>query len=135
MTTEHECFTFPMYHIHDDSMDIVRVKMRAIETKKHMRLHPVGGGWGLFGLQTIDKTAKEVVITEGEFDAMAVRQATGLSNLFGRKFLNASHIISSSWYLYRVGVAAVSLPNGASSLPPAVLPALERFTVVYLWMD
>lgn len=30
---------------------------------------------------------------------------------------------------------AVSLPNGASSLPPDVLPLLERFDKIYLWMD
>lgn len=30
---------------------------------------------------------------------------------------------------------AVSLPNGASSLPLDVLPLLERFDKVYLWMD
>jgi hypothetical protein len=29
----------------------------------------------------------------------------------------------------------VSLPNGASSLPPKVLPLLERFDRIYLWMD
>lgn len=33
------------------------------------------------------------------------------------------------------GVPAVSLPNGASSLPLGVLPLLERFEKIYLWMD
>lgn len=33
------------------------------------------------------------------------------------------------------GIPAVSLPNGASSLPLEVLPLLERFEKVYLWMD
>lgn len=33
------------------------------------------------------------------------------------------------------GVPAVSLPNGASSLPLGVLPLLERFDKIYLWMD
>lgn len=32
-------------------------------------------------------------------------------------------------------MAAISLPNGASSLPPQVLPLLERFERIYLWMD
>lgn len=32
-------------------------------------------------------------------------------------------------------VPAVSLPNGASSLPLEVLPLLERFEKIYLWMD
>lgn len=30
---------------------------------------------------------------------------------------------------------SVSLPNGASSLPPKVLSLLERFERIYLWMD
>lgn len=46
---------------------------------------------------------------QGEFDAMAVYQATGMP--------------------------AISLPNGASSLPLGVLPLLERFDKLYLWMD
>lgn len=49
------------------------------------------------------------MITEGEFDAMAVYQATG--------------------------IPAVSLPNGAQSLPVQILPMLERFETIYLWMD
>lgn len=47
--------------------------------------------------------------SQGEFDAMAVYQATN--------------------------IPAVSLPNGASSLPLEVLPLLERFDKIYLWMD
>lgn len=67
------------------------------------------GGWGLFGWHTVPDKAKEIVITEGEYDAMAVYQATGRH--------------------------AVSLPNGCRSLPVEVLPMLERFESVYLWMD
>lgn len=52
---------------------------------------------------------KEIVITEGEFDAMAVYQATGMS--------------------------AVSLPNGASSLPLDILSSFDRFNKIYLWLD
>jgi len=33
------------------------------------------------------------------------------------------------------GLPAVSLPNGARSLPVQVLPLLERFRRIYLWMD
>ena len=42
-----------------------------------LRLHPTGAGWGLFGLHTVGKDAREVVLTEGEFDAMAVYQVGG----------------------------------------------------------
>ena len=49
------------------------------------------------------------MITEGEFDAMAVNQATGLPS--------------------------ISLPSGCRNLPVEVLPLLERFEKIYLWMD
>lgn len=100
------CFTFPMF---DKEKKLVRFKVRSVEKKANMRLNPKGGAWGLFGLDTVPDNAEEVIVTEGEFDAMAAHQATGLP--------------------------AVSLPNGASSLPPALLPALERFRKIYLWMD
>jgi twinkle protein len=50
-----------------------------------------------------------VVVTEGEFDAMAVHEVTGFP--------------------------AVSLPNGASSLPTQLVDYLEKVERVYLWMD
>lgn len=86
-----------------------RIKVRAIEQKSWQRLDPPGGGWGLFGLHTVPDDATEIVLTEGEYDAMAVAQATGRP--------------------------AVSLPNGCRSLPVQVLPLLERFEKIYLWMD
>ena len=49
------------------------------------------------------------MITEGEYDAMAVHQATGIH--------------------------AISVPNGASSLPISILPLLEDFKEIILWMD
>ena len=86
-----------------------RIKARALKEKGWQRLDPPGGGWGLFGFHTVPDNATEIVITEGEYDAMAVYQATGRP--------------------------AVSLPNGCRSLPVEVLPLLERFEKVYLWMD
>lgn len=86
-----------------------RIKVRALEQKSWQRLDPAGGGWGLFGFHTIPDDATEVVLTEGEYDAMAVWQATGRP--------------------------AISLPNGCRSLPMEVLPMLERFQKIYLWMD
>mmetsp|Transcript_54479 Transcript_54479/g.108145 ORF Transcript_54479/g.108145 Transcript_54479/m.108145 type:complete len:767 (+) Transcript_54479:17-2317(+) len=86
-----------------------RVKVRAWQRKGRQQLDPPGGGWGLFGLHTVLPEDKTVVVTEGEYDAMAVHQGTGL--------------------------AAVSLPNGAGSLPLDVLPLLEKFEKIYLWMD
>ncbi|KAE8909404.1 Twinkle protein [Phytophthora fragariae] len=89
--------------------DVVRLKIRAVEDKAKQQLVPKGGSWGLFGWNTVPTAANELVLTEGEFDAMAVHQATG--------------------------IPAVSLPNGCQSLPPSVLPLLERFKRIYLWMD
>jgi len=33
------------------------------------------------------------------------------------------------------GIAAISLPNGASNLPNELLPSLENFKKIYLWLD
>ena len=86
-----------------------RIKVRSVEKKSWQRLDPPGGGFGLFGWHTVPNDATEIIVTEGEFDAMAVYQATGLP--------------------------AVSLPNGCRSLPMEVLVLLEKFDTVYLWMD
>ena len=94
-----------------DSEEFVtnRLKVRALSNKAWQRLDPPGGGWGFFGWHTVPKDATEIIITEGEYDAMAVYQATGRP--------------------------AISLPNGCRSLPLQVLPVLERFSKIYLWMD
>ncbi|KAL7465656.1 hypothetical protein ACHAXS_007329 [Conticribra weissflogii] len=86
-----------------------RIKVRSIESKSWQRLDPAGGGFGLFGWHTVPADATEIIVTEGEFDAMAVYQATGRP--------------------------AVSLPNGCRSLPQEVLVLLEKFDTIYLWMD
>jgi hypothetical protein len=104
-----ECVTFPWIEKHDDDFITRRIKVRALKQKGWQRLDPAGGGWGLFGLHTIPDDATSVILTEGEYDAMAVYQATGLP--------------------------AVSLPNGCRSLPLQVLPMLEKFEKIILWMD
>ena len=91
------------------AFSLARVKLRSISDKSKMALLPRGGGWGLFGYHIVPPSATSVVLTEGEFDAMSVRQATG--------------------------AYAVSLPNGCRSLPVEVLPLLERFSRLYLWLD
>ncbi|XP_026194177.1 uncharacterized protein LOC34619093 [Cyclospora cayetanensis] len=50
-----------------------------------------------------------ICIAEGEFDAMAIWQQTGMPT--------------------------VSVPVGANSLPPYLLPFFERFKSIYLWFD
>lgn len=99
--------------------NIKRIKYRALEGKGKQRLHPKGGVWGFFGWHLVRDTDDSVIITEGEFDAMAVAQV--LSSL------DKDHPLRK--------VPAISLPNGCGSLPPALLPRLERFKKIYLWMD
>ena len=93
----------------DAGWETVRLKVRALQAKGKQRMLPSGGGWGFFGWHLVPKNAVEVVITEGEYDAMAVYQATG--------------------------VPAISVPNGCRSLPIELLPLLERFERITLWMD
>jgi twinkle protein len=98
---------------------ILRCKMRAISTKGKQRLLPKGGSWGFFGWQLVEPTHKELIITEGEFDTMAVHQAL--------QALPATDPLRS--------VPVVSLPNGCNSLPPELVAKLERFDKLYLWLD
>ncbi|EKX33854.1 hypothetical protein GUITHDRAFT_98228 [Guillardia theta CCMP2712] len=99
--------TFPWFS--PTESELVRVKVRAIEDKKCMKLDPSGNIWGFFGWTTVSEDTTEIVLTEGEIDAMTVYQETGLPSL--------------------------SLPNGASSLPVELIAMLERFQTIYLWMD
>lgn len=83
-----------------------RMKLRGLEHKGNQRLDPAGGRWGFFGWHLVPEDATSVVLCEGEFDAMAVFQAT--------KF------------------PAISLPNGCRSLPIDLLPKLEQFEGTYV---
>ncbi|XP_004080672.1 twinkle protein, mitochondrial [Oryzias latipes] len=62
----------------------------------------------LFGLTLISRMDSEVVLTGHELDCLAVSQATGLPS--------------------------VALPRGVSCLPPILLPYLEQFKRVTLWL-
>ncbi|CAN9508644.1 unnamed protein product [Ophioblennius macclurei] len=64
--------------------------------------------YNLFGLALVGRMDPEVVLTGHELDAVAVHQATGLPS--------------------------VALPRGVSVLPPALLPYLEQFKRVTLWL-
>ncbi|CAJ0933201.1 unnamed protein product [Ranitomeya imitator] len=62
----------------------------------------------LFGITVMGKKDTEVVITSQELDSLAVHQATG--------------------------VTTVSLPRGINCLPPVLLPYLEQFKRITLWL-
>jgi twinkle protein len=88
------------------------MKVRACykENKSKQRFLPYESKYrGMFGLNVVGESDEVVVITEGEFDAMAVNMQTGLP--------------------------ALSLPNGKNSLPSEILPYFDRFSRIYLWLD
>ncbi|XP_026707195.1 twinkle protein, mitochondrial isoform X2 [Athene cunicularia] len=62
----------------------------------------------LFGLPLIGRRDTELVLTGWELDALALHQATG--------------------------VASLALPRGSTCLPPALLPYLEQFKRITLWL-
>lgn len=64
--------------------------------------------YNLFGLPLVGRMDSEVVLTGHELDTLAVSQATGLPS--------------------------VALPRGVSCLPPILLPYLEQFRHVTLWL-
>ncbi|XP_069016264.1 twinkle mtDNA helicase [Embiotoca jacksoni] len=64
--------------------------------------------YNLFGLPLVGRLDSEVVVTGHELDTLAVSQATGLPS--------------------------VALPRGVSCLPPILLPYLEQFKRVTLWL-
>ncbi|KAI5623329.1 twinkle protein, mitochondrial [Silurus asotus] len=64
--------------------------------------------YNLFGLPLVGRKETEMVLTGSEIDSMAVSQATGLP--------------------------ALALPRGVSCLPPVLLPYLEQFRKITLWL-
>ncbi|XP_030060638.1 twinkle mtDNA helicase [Microcaecilia unicolor] len=64
--------------------------------------------YSLFGHHLMGKKDTEVVITSREVDSLALNQATGLPT--------------------------IALPRGVSCLPPALLPYLEQFKRIILWL-
>ncbi|MEE6485999.1 hypothetical protein FKM82_014480 [Ascaphus truei] len=64
--------------------------------------------YNLFGLSLMGKKDTEVVITSREVDSLAIHQATGLPT--------------------------IALPRGVNCLPPVLLPYLEQFKRITLWL-
>lgn len=89
--------------------ELVAVKYRSIHDKRKQRVEK-GGAMPLFGWQAIPEDARSVVLTEGELDAVAC---------------------------WQMGYPALSVPNGAQGLTwiEVEYGALERFDVIYVWMD
>lgn len=112
--------------IQDKELYYQRVKFRSIQSKSCQRLFPKGGAWGYFGWHTtyLNPSCKTIIITEGELDCMAVAQA--LSTIKSSSDANRKKLL---------GVPVVSLPNGCNSFPSELIPFLDKFTKIYLYMD
>ncbi|XP_004701368.1 twinkle mtDNA helicase [Echinops telfairi] len=67
-----------------------------------------GAYHNLFGLPLITRRDVEVILTSRELDSLALHQSTGLPTL--------------------------ALPRGTTCLPPALLPYLEQFRRIVLWL-
>lgn len=89
--------------------ELVNIKRRSVRDKKKMRQEKDAEPC-LFGWDLIDANAREITITEGEFDAMA---------------------------LHQVGIAAVSVNAGAGNHQwiESDWERLERFETIYLAYD
>lgn len=97
-------------HLQTGEPSIHRYKARGVDDKRLMRSVPMGtNAQTFFGWHTIPPQAKEVVITEGEIDAMTVFQETKMP--------------------------AISVPNGANAFPDSLVHGLARFDKVILWFD
>lgn len=86
------------------------------------RILPKGGAWGFFGWHLVKKRSKEIIITEGEYDAMATYQAL-------------NDLPKSSPYSELKNIAVVSLPNGCNSFPSELVTLCNNFDKIYLWLD
>lgn len=105
----HKCIVFPWLTSTKSGLSVERIKIRSIADKSKMKILPPNGSWGLFGDHLRNDKSEEIVLTEGEIDAMSVYQSTGK--------------------------IALSFPNGANSLPIPVLPRLEPIEKLYIWLD
>lgn len=110
-TTDHHCVSFPWIDTTKAGKEILlRMKTRSIESKANLvRLDPQVGRSGFFGWHLISKDAKVIIVTEDEYDAMAVFQATS--------------------------EPAVALATGANyQLPIELVDRLDKFDQIFLWM-
>lgn len=113
------CLTFPqtvlVYGQEDDAFQVetMRIKACGLEDDALITYDPPTATHhttGLFGYHTIPSDADTIILTRREVDAMAAYQATG--------------------------VPSVSLPTSDYyQLHESVLPLLERFSKIYVWMD
>jgi twinkle protein len=113
------CLTFPQttlnYTNDDFKMDTVSLKACSLNDPNQLvQLDPPLANKdttavGLFGYQTTTSQDDTVILTRRELDAMAAYQATGIPSM--------------------------SIPTSNYQLQESVLPMLERFSRIYIWLD
>lgn len=106
---DEQCITFPWSSNNIIPLRPCRMKVYPVRTPTQTFLDPPDGMYGLFGYHTIPSDYIDtIVLTIDEIDAMSIYQETGIH--------------------------ALSLPNAQYTLPIEVLPLLERFKVIKLWL-
>ncbi|MEQ2283651.1 hypothetical protein AMECASPLE_013725 [Ameca splendens] len=108
-----KCLVFPWFGGPDSSLKGIKLlSAQRIDAEKvtynEATVPKSCSYFNLFGLPLVSRMDSEVVVTGSELDALAVSQGTGLPS--------------------------VALPRGVSCLPPALLPYLEQFKRVTLWL-
>ncbi|CAG8601282.1 8245_t:CDS:2 [Ambispora leptoticha] len=87
----------------------VRIKACEIGSGDLVAFDPPTSEAGLFGYHLVQSETETIILTGNEFDAMAAYQETKLP--------------------------ATCLPNNTYQLPLEILPLLERFAKIYIWLD
>ncbi|CAG8469968.1 3874_t:CDS:2 [Funneliformis caledonium] len=115
--TDEMCFTFPRTAPSFDELKrndflntkITRIKACSIENNELVAFDPPSFVTGLFGYHLASLDSEDIILTGNEFDAMAAYQETK--------------------------IPATCLPSNIYQLPLEILPLLERFSKIYLWLD
>jgi twinkle protein len=115
-TSNTQCITYPQTALsygdnQEFTVETTRLKAcRVDNVQQPVAFDPVAPiATGLFGYHVAPAEAQAAIITRNELDAMSAYQATG--------------------------IPSVSLPTSVYQLPQSVLPLLERFSKIYLWLD
>ncbi|CAG8832107.1 9561_t:CDS:1, partial [Racocetra persica] len=108
------CITFPrMVPCFDDQEQdkykVSRIKACSVEDNEFVTFDPPLVYSGLFGYHLVPLECETIILTGSEYDAMAVYQD--------------------------VQIPATCLPNHGYQLPIEILPLLERFSKIYIWLN
>ncbi|RIB10801.1 P-loop containing nucleoside triphosphate hydrolase protein [Gigaspora rosea] len=111
------CITFPRMAPCFDDQDqdnvlkykVARIKAYSVEDNEFITFDPPSVHSGLFGYHLIPLECETIILTGNEYDAMTVYQETQ--------------------------IPATCLPNNGYQLPIEILPLLERFSKIYIWLN